>query len=154
MSEPFHSQQSTSSHVRSVGIPLVRAVQLEPFVAAAERLGIRTERYLDQVRLSGSVLERPQEMIARRQVWGFANQIEREQGLTNYGLEAATTDPIATLGAFGRQLATEPTLWMALARLAREFGRHSTHACLRLEESSEGIRLIRHDQHVDAHSEA
>ena len=62
-----------------------------------------------------------------------------------YGLEAATTDPVATLGAFGHRILTEPTLWMALARLASEFGRHSTHACIRLEGLPEGVRVIRHD---------
>jgi AraC-like DNA-binding protein len=114
-------------------------------VAAAERLGIRTERYLGQVRLPVSVLERPQQLIPRAQVWGFADRISREQDLPGLGLDAATTDPVETLGAFGRRLLTQPTLLMALARLALEFGSHSTHVRFRVEELPEGVRIVRHD---------
>ncbi len=127
------------------GVPLVRAGQLAPFVSAAERLGVRTERYLDRVRVPASVLERPQQLIARARVWGFADRIAREQGVPDLGLEAAAIDPVTTLGAFGRRLLTMPTLFMALAQLAGEFGRHSTHVRFRIEQMPGGIGFIRHD---------
>jgi AraC-like DNA-binding protein len=116
-----------------------------PFVSAAERLGVRTERYLDRVRVPASVLERPQQLISRAQVWGFADRIAREQGVPDLGLRAAAIDPVTTLGAFGRRLLSMPTLFMALAQLAREFEQHSTHVRFRIEELPGGIGFIRHD---------
>ena len=145
MPETRHSGVLVEAGAGSSSVPLVRAGQLAPFVSAAERLGVRTERYLERVRLGASVLEGPQQLISRAQVWGFADQVAREQGVPDLGLEAATIDPVMTLGAFGRRLLTMPTLFMALAQLAREFGRHSTHVRFRIEEAPGGIGFIRHD---------
>jgi AraC-like DNA-binding protein len=145
MPETFRRKAPEERVAGPAGVPLVRAGQLAPFVSAAERLGVRTERYLDRVRVPASVLQRPQQLIARARVWGFADRIAREQGVPDLGLEAAAIDPVTTLGAFGRRLLTMPTLFMALAQLAREFGRHSTHVRFRIEEVPGGIGFIRHD---------
>lgn len=92
-------------------LPLIRASQLAPFVAASERLGIPTRRHLEAVHLPESSLERPGQMIARRQLWNLADRISQREGLPDFGLHAATTDPVSQLGAFGQRLGFIPERW-------------------------------------------
>jgi len=126
-------------------VPLIRASQVTPFLEAAERIGVPTHRHLDAVRLPEAALHAPGRMIARHQLWGLADSIAEREGIAGFGLEAATSDPVSKLGAFGGELLGEPTLAAALRRLARQIGEHSTHARFEGMRVSSGVRIGRCD---------
>ena len=127
-------------------LPLIRASQVAPFLQAAERIGIPTRRYLDRVRLPEVALQAPGRMIARHQLWQFADVIAQREGVPGFGFEAAAIDPVGKLGAFGRQILAAPTLAVALSRLARKIGDHSTHAHFRSVRVAGGVCVTRRDE--------
>ena len=126
-------------------MPLVRAGQVVPFVRAAERLGVRVEHHLEAVSLPASALEEPDRMIARAHLWRFTERIARNEGISDFGLEAAMAGTPVALGALGRKLLGAPTLAAALRGFADELRLHSTHACFRLRETPAGLFVARHD---------
>jgi len=126
-------------------IPLVRASQLGPFVEAAERIGVPVERHLEAARLPPGRPPEAGAMIARQQLWSFAEAVRVREGLPEFGLLAATQDPVGSLGSFGERLRAAPTLFSALHRLVREIAGHSTHASFRIESWGDGVRIVRSD---------
>lgn len=109
-------------------LPLIRASQLAPFVAALERLGLPTERHLRRARLPVGWREQPNSLISERQLWEFIEEVADKEGVHDLGARAAREGQVCDIGPFGLQLVQSITLLDALRAMTEEVEVHSSQA--------------------------
>ncbi|MBI1284182.1 MAG: helix-turn-helix domain-containing protein [Thiobacillus sp.] len=101
-------------------VPLIRASQVRPFLAAMDCIGAPRERLLRQSKLPLLAYDDAEAVLPELFLWELADKVARNQGIEDFGLLAATHMPVwesePELIGLLRSL---PTLWIALSRFCR-----------------------------------
>lgn len=94
-------------------IPLVRARYAHAFAVALDKLGVPTEKRLRKHRLSPELVCNQDGLITAHQLWSFAGEAARCEGLPELGLLAGQV-PIVEHGDFGKSVYQAITLYDAI----------------------------------------
>ena len=94
-------------------IPLVRARYAHAFAKTLDKLGVPTSRLLQAHRLPPELAERQDGLIAAYQLWSFAGDAARREGLSELGLLAGRV-PVVEHGEFGKMVYQALTLYDAI----------------------------------------
>ena len=102
------------------GIPIRRASQVRPFLAAIDSIGAPRERYLRQAKLPLLVYDDAEAVLPELFLWGLVDKLVRNEGIEDFGLLVATHTPLwqsepELIGL----LQSLPTLWIALTTFCR-----------------------------------
>lgn len=102
------------------GIPIIRASQVRPFLAAIDYIGAPRERYLRQAKLPLLVYDDAEAVLPELFLWGLVDKLVRNEGIEDFGLFVATHTPLwqsepELIGL----LQSLPTLWIALTTFCR-----------------------------------
>ena len=106
-------------------VPLIRASQARPFLAAMDHIGAPREQYLRQAKLPLFVYDDAEAVIPELFLWKLLDRLAHNEGIENFGLFVAThTPPWQSEPEFIGLLQSLPTLWIALTTfccVARQF---------------------------------
>jgi AraC-like DNA-binding protein len=94
-------------------IPLVRARYAHSFAVALDKLGAPTEKLLGAHRLSPELVRNQDGLITAHQLWSFAGEAARCEGLPELGLLAGQV-PVVEHGDFGKMVYQAITLYDAI----------------------------------------
>ena len=123
-------------------IPLLRASQVRPFLAAIDHIGAPRERYLRQAKLPLLVYDDAEVVIPELFLWGLLDKLAHNENIEDFGLIVATHTPLCQAEPeFIGWLQSLPNLWIALTTfclVARQFStadqfsivRHGNYALL------------------------
>ena len=111
--------------MKTDAVPLVRASQIRPILAAMDRIGAPRERLLRQAKLPVLIYDDTEAVLPELFLWGLADKVARSEGIEDFGRLAAIDTPVwqsepELIGL----LQSLPTLWIALStfcRLVRQF---------------------------------
>lgn len=125
-------------------IPLLRASQLRPVVAAMQRIGAPRERLLREAKLPLLVYEDPEAVVPELFAWDLAGKVARSQDVENFGQFAARLTPVwQSEPGLIHVLQTMPTLWLGLSAFCRLVERVSTAAPFGIERGGDYALLHR-----------
>lgn len=69
-------------------IPLIRAIQLKPYLTFLEQIGANSNRFLEQSKIKIDILNNPKQLLPEYQVWNFIQQIGQANGSAiEFGLQ-------------------------------------------------------------------
>ena len=94
-------------------LPLVRARYAHSFARTLDDLGVPTGRLLRAHRLSPELVDRQDGLIAAHQLWSFAGDAARREGMSDLGLLAGRY-PVIEHGDFGKMVYQALTLYDAI----------------------------------------
>jgi AraC-like DNA-binding protein len=94
-------------------IPLVRARYAHAFARALDELGVPTREILQSHRLSPELVSNPSGLITAHQLWSFAGDAARREGLAELGMLAGQL-PVVEHGDFGKMVYRAVTLYDAI----------------------------------------
>ncbi len=94
-------------------IPLVRARYAHSFVKTLDDLGVPTERLLHSHRLSPKLVHNKEGLITAFQLWSFAGDAARREGLAELGMLAGQV-PVVDHGDFGKMVYQAISLYDAI----------------------------------------
>ena len=103
-----------------VEVPIIRASQVRPFLAAMDHIGAPRERYLRQAKLPLHVYDDAEAILPELFLWGLVDRLVRNEGIEDFGLFVATHTPLwqsepEIIGL----LQSLPSLWIALTTFCR-----------------------------------
>ena len=69
-------------------IPLIRAVQLEPYLTFLDQIGAPSHQLLEASHIQGSILSNPEQFLPEYQVWDFIERAGKKNGsVIEFGLQ-------------------------------------------------------------------
>ena len=128
----------------SDGIPLLRASQLRPFIAAMRQIGAPSERYLREAKLPLLAHHDAHAVVPEVFAWNFVNKVARGEDVQDLGRFAAKVMPVwQSEPGFIHLLQSLPTLWIGLSTFCRLVVHFSNMAPFRVERAGERALFLR-----------
>ncbi len=125
------------------GIPLTRASQLFHVTATLERLGVSAERALREARLPMWHYCDPHDLIPAHHIYELIDRAARITGQRNLGLLVGQDNSVATLGDFGRLIASSLTTYDSFKTSCRLIHVHTSTALNWLTEAGDDVWFCR-----------
>ena len=129
------------------GIPLSRASQLIHVTDTLERHGFSAERILGEAQLPMWHYCDPEDLIPTHHIFVLMNHAARSTGDPNFGLMVGAETTIATMGAFGRLVASSLTTYHAFATACGHLHLHTSASQTWLTEGDDEVWFCRSQFH-------
>lgn len=122
-------------------VPLIRASQFRPFLAAMDSIGVPRERLLRESKLSRFTYDDAEAALPERFLWRLADKVARSEGIEDFGILVATQTPMwDSEPNFIDWLRSLPTLWLALSHFSCLTSQFSTS--VRVEVTRKGNQAL------------
>ena len=125
------------------GIPLTRASQLVQVTNTMERLGLPTERILEQAKLPEWHFCDPDDLVPAYHIQVLMDRAARSLGCSTFGLMVGADDGLLALGSFGKLVASAPTVYRAFATSCSALHLHTSAARNWLVETGDEVWFCR-----------
>jgi len=122
-------------------VPLVRLFWVHPILQFFREAGAPVDRYLEEARLPAEVDQEPDLAFPSRPLSDVIDRLVGESGRCDLGLTIGNRVQLQSLGAFGQQIACQPTLREAIDKACELMPAVHTARRLSLSESGDLARL-------------